>query len=532
MLSPSCCNMNADLLYECPDLIDTIVFNSSNIWKSNSNGDLVTDGVVFAFTQGLYLPVSIAGTQLSPTTYNTLPQTEYSCPHFEDTAYSSDCLLYNFTSADFSSLLARQLLGASYFNFIDEVLPSWLTLTTRAQSLTESSAFTFEHYSTFIVPGENFNRIESCQDLDLIQNTIYSVISLKTMIVAEVVQNLYHYTPNEKETVCVAVDMCSGEDPPVYITLPPSSEEFMKSISQIQMLVNDGWEMTFEESMLSRGNIRINDTEIPSGYWNGVNFVDSISLLPQFDIRLKITALRKFMDSDVFWTILNVTGYVYYQPQTLPNEAEGMINGSIYLSLNMSFNGVPGKMILTAESNPALFSIMKDSNNIMMKLDYSTGDNDQFFSKIFHCMDRACPLDVFIQLTQRRNISFISIQSSEIALLIGSYTFPRKVLKHTISIDSRSSDDPLLSKAPLQISSNLSAGSQLVLNSFVSLKQPAVGLAISVVYQKNGSFTSKLAKVSFSMLNTVITTPVEISSNSGLKFSTFNADVFSMYKVQ
>uniref|UniRef100_A0A1X7T3A6 Uncharacterized protein n=1 Tax=Amphimedon queenslandica TaxID=400682 RepID=A0A1X7T3A6_AMPQE len=363
---------------------------------------------------------------------------------------------------------------------------------------------------------------------------MYSVISLKSMIVAEIVQDLYHYTPNEKETVCIAVDMCSGEDPPVYITLPPSSQEFIKSISQIQMLVNDGWEMSFEESMLSRRNIRINDTEIPSGYWNGVNFVDSVSLLPQFDVRLKLIALRKFMNSNVLWTFLNITGFVYYQPQTSPNEAEGMINGSIYLSLNMSFNGVPGKMILTTESSPALFSVMsmQDNNNIMMKLDYSTGDTDQFFSKIFHCITRACPVDVFIQLTQRRNISFILIHSSEIALSIGSYTFPREVLKHTISIDSQSSENPLLSEAPLHITSNLSAGSQLVLNSFVSLRQPAVGSAISVVYQNNGSFTAKLAEISFSMLNTVITTPVEISSDSGLTFSTFNADVLSMYKVQ
>ena len=167
-----------------------------------------------------------------------------------------------------------------------------------------------------------------------------------------------------------------------------------------------------------------------------------------------------------------------------------------------------------------------------MKLDYLTGDSDQFFSKIFHCVNRACPVDVFIQLTQRRNISFILIHSNEIALSIDSYTFPREVLEHTISIDSQSSDDPLLSDAPLHITSNLSAGSQLVLNSFVSLRQPAVGSAISVVYQKNGSFTSKLAEVSFSMLNTVITTPVEISSDSGLTFSTFNAYVLSMYKVQ
>ena len=92
------------------------------------------------------------------------------------------------------------------------------------------------------------------------------------------------------------------------------------------MLVNDGWEMSFEESMLSSGNIRINDTEIPSGYWNGVKFVDSISLLPQFDIRLKLTALRKFIDSDVLWTILNITGYVYYQPQVSPNEVKSVIN--------------------------------------------------------------------------------------------------------------------------------------------------------------------------------------------------------------
>ena len=238
MLSPGCCNMNAGLSYQCPDSTDTIVFNSSNIWKSTSNGDLITDGVVFAFTQGLYLPVSIAGTQLSHTVYNTLPQTEYSYPHFEDIANNSDCSSYNFTSADFSSLLARQLLGVSYFNFIDEVLPSWLTLTTRTQTLTKNSAFTFEHYSTFVVPGENVNSIENCQGLDLIQNKIYSVISLKSIIVAEVVQDLYHYTPNGKETVCIAVDMCSGEDPPVYITLPPSSQEFMKSISQIQVYKN------------------------------------------------------------------------------------------------------------------------------------------------------------------------------------------------------------------------------------------------------------------------------------------------------
>ena len=35
-----------------------------------------------------------------------------------------------------------------------------------------------------------------------------------------------------------------------------------------------------------------------------------------------------------------------------------MINGSIYLSLNMSFNGVPSEMILTTETNPAIFAIM------------------------------------------------------------------------------------------------------------------------------------------------------------------------------
>ena len=175
---------------------------------------------------------------------------------------------------------------------------------------------------------------------------------------------------------------------------------------------------------------------------------------------------------------------------------------------------------------------VEDKNKIMMKLDYSTGDSDQFFSKIFHCINKACPVDVFIQLTQRRNISFILIHSREIALSIGSYTFPREVLEHTISFDSQSADDPLLSRTTLYITSNLTAGSQLVLNSFVSLRQPAVGSAMSVAYQKNGSFTSKLAEVSFSMLNTVITTPVAISSDSGLTFSTFNADVFSVYKVQ
>ena len=200
----------------------------------------MTDEVVFALSQGLILPVSIAGIYLSSTIYdncNTLPQTEYSCSDCQFISINSttDCSSYDFMSADFPTLLARQILGTSYFNYTNQLLPSWLSLGTQPQLLNEGSAFTFQDYSTFIIMGEEVSNIAHCQDLKLDQNKLFSVFAFKEAIVAQVVDEIYHYTPMAEETVCIAVDLCSGESSPLQLTLPPSSQHLIKSFSPVQV---------------------------------------------------------------------------------------------------------------------------------------------------------------------------------------------------------------------------------------------------------------------------------------------------------
>lgn len=162
-----------------------------------------------------------------------------------------------------------------------------------------------------------------------------------------------------------------------------------------------------------------------------------------------------------------------------------------------------------------------------MKLDYSPGEGDQFFSRIFYCADDACPVDTFVLLTPGRNISSVSIHTSSIVLSIGNYTFPRKGLDHVISINSSTSND---AKMPIFITSNIT-GSHLILNSFVSIKQPVTGSAISTIYWSVNSFKAKLPSMTFSVLNTFFVAPVVINNDTGLTFEASDVYLFSQYNV-
>ena len=163
-----------------------------------------------------------------------------------------------------------------------------------------------------------------------------------------------------------------------------------------------------------------------------------------------------------------------------------------------------------------------------MKLDYSAGRKDELFSKVFQCVNQACPFDVFVQLPDLKIIDYISLRTNHITLSIDGYSFEKGALDHVITINS-SSDDPQLTGAQLLIESNIT-GSQLILNPFISLRQPEAGSAISAGYWKNGSFVAKLPKVAFSILDTLFTAPVFIDSDSGLMFRDDDISILSSYK--
>lgn len=237
MLTPGCCTPYG-LTYQCPYLTNTVRFTSTCSWNFESSGNQVTDGVTFVSAHGLTVPVSIAGTELtqiiSDGIANTLPQTEHSCNECPSTN-NSDCSNYNFDPSDFLSLLSRRLLGASYLNYTDQLLPSWLTLRLLPQWLTENSTFSFKDYSTYLRTGDRTSDIESCQNLKLGSDRLYSIIIYNNPIIVQLVDKLHTYTPQQNESICIAIDLCSDRDSPVHITLPPSIQGIINNFSQIQV---------------------------------------------------------------------------------------------------------------------------------------------------------------------------------------------------------------------------------------------------------------------------------------------------------
>ena len=71
--------------------------------------------------------------------------------------------------------------------------------------------------------------------------------------------------------------------------------------------------------------MRFNDTMLPDEYWDGINFVDSVSLLQPYDIKIEINAFKSFTDSNILSAVFNVTGYLYYQTQSLRNKVSQII---------------------------------------------------------------------------------------------------------------------------------------------------------------------------------------------------------------
>ena len=58
---------------------------------------------------------------------------------------------------------------------------------------------------------------------------------------------------------------------------------------------------------------------LPDLYWNGYTFINVTSLLPSFDVRLKMDASRIFNDS---WNTFSFSGNLYYRSHSVINQVK------------------------------------------------------------------------------------------------------------------------------------------------------------------------------------------------------------------
>ena len=250
ILTPGCHNAGG-LIYQCPYSPNTVSFTSSCTWQSEVNGNQITDGVVFASSGGLTLPVSIAGAELTGLLTgnigNNLPFTEYSCYNCSNNTYCSpsynftdsfyvnqSCSAYNFSASDMVYILSQRLLQSSFLNYTDALLPSWLSLFVSPLNLEAMSSLSFDDYSTILTTDQSVN---SCENLELDPDGLYSVIRYTDIIRMQIFDPQHKYEPAVNETLCVAVNLCDGNESSVHFSLPPSSEMLFKQFEQFQVII-------------------------------------------------------------------------------------------------------------------------------------------------------------------------------------------------------------------------------------------------------------------------------------------------------
>ena len=235
ILTPGC-HSAGGLIYQCPYSANTVSFTSSCSWQSEVNGDQITDGVVFASSDGLTLPVSIAGAKLTGLLTgnigNNLPFTKHPCHNFTNLYYGNqNCSSYNFSASDMVYILSRQLLQLSFLEYIDTILPNWLSLSVNPLNLSTMASFSFDDYSTILTTNQT---VSSCENLQLVPNRLHSVIRF-TDLKIQIFDSQYKYESAKNDSICIAVNLCYGKNSPVYFSLPPNSETFIRQFKMFEV---------------------------------------------------------------------------------------------------------------------------------------------------------------------------------------------------------------------------------------------------------------------------------------------------------
>ena len=313
ILAPGCCTTGS-ASYQCPAIATTISFSSSCSWSLGDGGAHLSDGVVFTTGAGLQLPISIAGTELSPDlAHNVLPTDQLTCPDCGGT--DQHCYHYDFVTNDVVDLLRSLALSRTYLENSRDLVPSWLTLSLGNETLPLDTPFTSSDYSTTLSLGDQVTEVQGCETLEVDQNGFYSILRFSNNLTLTTTSSLSdeedaEYTPTDNDApICFAVDLCRGSSSPVYISIPAGSHDTLTSFIQLSQYTSRGWQFTFTDAAVSRTGLSL-PFSVPDSYWNGVSSINpNVSV---FDLRVT-TTIRNGLTSNDLWIDFDFSGDLYHQ---------------------------------------------------------------------------------------------------------------------------------------------------------------------------------------------------------------------------
>jgi hypothetical protein len=525
------CYTSDELFYQCPNSLNTINLTSTCSWSTTFDEGYVTNGVVFAISDGLTLPISIAGINFpnNNITNGRFPMMEYTCDScnssINDTCreLNKSCTSLNFSARDIVHLLTKQFLHTSFFNYIKGLLPEWLSIVVRSlnKSFTSETIFSAEDYAVFFASGQYLD-VDNCQHLTLNPNGLYYLLRYNSKFHANI-NGVLDYQPCDNETLCIAVNTCDGNDSSIHMSLPPSFVEIINQFKDLEDLIDNGWEFNFNELIIARDKIDIEiKNDSLNSYWTGSSFINN-SIWPSssFNTCFKLDFFHDFgEDNNSFRGMVDFTGYLYYDSYHKTRVLDGIFTMTLHLPISNETSSIH----LTNEHDFIIVSNTFTNSyiGVYMNLNYTPATDDVFFSQMLPCKKFNCPSSVFINMTNDMKINYISIHTNTPEMTVHGITFPSDAFEHVLLLSNNSNQI-------LKITSNLIMDS-LILNPFMLLKQPLNVSAIQFDYWDDGQFTVVLPSVLFSLLGTTFITPVKIDNN-GLFFKA-NASIFELYDAQ
>ena len=268
---------------------------------------------MFTTGAGLQLPISIAGTELSPDlAHNVLPTDQLTCPDCGGT--DQHCYHYDFVTNDVVDLLRSLALSRTYLENSQDLVPSWLTLSLGNETLPLDTPFASSDYSTTLSLGDQVTEVQGCETLEVDRNGFYSILRFSNNLTLTTSSSSdeedAEYTPADNDApICFAVDLCRGSSSPVYITIPAGSHDTLTSFTQLNQYTSRGWQFTFTDAAVSRTGLSLPFT-VPDSYWNGVSSIDpTVSV---FDLRVT-TTIRNRLTSNDLWIDFDFIGDLYHQ---------------------------------------------------------------------------------------------------------------------------------------------------------------------------------------------------------------------------
>lgn len=315
LLYPGCC-IPETVTHHCPHSTSDVSFSSSCTWSSGVDNTQLTSGVVFVSGSSISLPLSLVGTKLSSNLFtNALPSLQLTCT--DCGGAEPHCYHYDFTADDIASFLLSSALAKTYLHNSLVLMPQWLSLSVANTTLPLDTPFSLSDYQTTLTLGKQVRSVQGCEQLQLDDNGLYTIIKIKKNLTISVNAIKKEYSPAETDLpICLAVNLCNGSLSPVHMTIPASSQDVLASFDQVKQIIDMGGEINFHNAAVSRIGMLLL-IELPGSYWNGITTVDPD--IPNFDLRLALTMRYKLI-SENLWISFKFHGNLFHQAN--PNDSQ------------------------------------------------------------------------------------------------------------------------------------------------------------------------------------------------------------------